>query len=394
MASVDINIVGATPPFNFSVKDEFQVERFLSYNNGKIYFSDIQDSNNHTYTVTVSKGSCVINNEVILYNCGSSTPTPVLPAACIAPVISLVAVNNTTVTISVNTASSNCSGYQFQYSNFIDFTTFNSINTSCNTQQYIDVPTLGIWYFRILKTCDNQSTVYSNIITAQVLQSSPTPTTTCTSCKYYNIYSAFSSWQINYLDCNNVPSTAYGIAGGNTTICACEDSISTVTGNVVITDLGVCSIPVPVNTNCTSYDLTAGTSGTTWRYTPCNSDEVITTVLSTGQSLTNICVKDSYGMVKVSGNGIKSNNGGCDGGNNSCVGLRFIVTLEDLQSSDGSIVFAQYTDCFGITHSENFTNPGTYTGYCAISTSVTSIYRYVMGVESTGTSYFNTLTQC
>lgn len=331
MASVDINIVGATPPFNFSVKDESQVERFLSYNNGKIYFSDIQDSTNHTYTVTVSKGNCVINNELLLYNCGSSTPTPISPESCIAPIISLVSVNNNTVTIGINTASSNCSSYQFQYSNFIDFTTFNSINTTCNTQQYIDVPTVGTWYFRILKTCNNQSSIYSNIITAQINQSTPIPVTTCASCKYYNIYSAFSSWQVNYLDCNNVPSTIYGIAGSNTTVQACENSLNEVYGNVIITDLGNSNPPIPIPVPIASND---------------------------------------------------------------CVGVSFTITLSDLQSADGSVVFVEYTDCFGTLRNENYSNPSTYTGGCMISTSTVEIYRYVSGIKSTGTSTYNILSQC
>jgi len=334
MASVDINIVGATAPFTFSVKDEFQIERFLSYSGGKIYFSDIQDNNDHTYTVTVVKGACTIVNQIILYNCGSSTPTPTELSQCIAPLISLVSIVNSTVTIGINTPTSNCTSYQIQYSTDINFSTINSITVSCNTQQYIQVPNLGVWYFRILKTCDNNATTYSNVITAQVTQTSPTPISTCTTCRYTNVYGAYSSWEVNYLDCDNIPRTAYGVSGGSTTICACQSSIETISGSVVLTDLGNCALPTPTPTPV---------------------------------------------PVPVS---------------STCKGLTFNIELSDLEAADGSVVFAQYTNCNGQTQNLNFINPGTYTGYCSEQTVNASVYIYIYGVQTEANSTFTVLSSC
>ena len=334
MASVDINIVGSTPPFGFSVKDEFQVERFLSYSGGKIYFSDIQDNNNHTYTVTVTKNNCTVVNDIILYNCGSSTPTPTAIAQCIAPLISLTNINNRIVTIAINAATSNCTTYQFQYSTSITFNIFNSVTVSCNTQQYIEVPSNGVWYFRVLKTCDNNSTTFSNVISATINSNVPVPISTCNNCRNVNVYGAYSSWEISYLDCDNNPSAAYGVPGGATTICACESSIETISGDVILTDLGSCNstptpvplpIPVPVS-QCTSFNIEVATF--------------------------------------------------------------------DLEQADGSTVFVDYIDCNNITHTITFMNPGTYTGYCGLNGTTPYIYYYYLGNPITGQSVFNQLTPC
>ena len=69
--------------------------------------------------------------------------------------------------------------------------------------------------------------------------------------------------------------------------------------------------PVPVSIGCTSYDISGGTSGSVWQFKYCGSTEVTTLTLGAGVSNTNICVENSYGMNKTSGNGISGNNGAC-----------------------------------------------------------------------------------
>lgn len=338
MASVDINIVGATAPFTYSVKDENQNERFISYNSGKIYFNEIQDGANHTYTVRVTKGDCVITNSIILYSCNSSTPTPTVPASCVAPTI--VFNSRTDKVISVNVvdgSTSNCSGYTFQWSTTFDFQFVNEQSTTCVTSQYITVPTYGTWYLRIKKKCTDNSISISNVISVNVQQPSvpiPVPVNVCsTVCDLYNVYSD-NAWGIQYVDCYGEIQQAYGTPFSSSQICACSGTIEELYGGILVTlqQAGGCNItPTPVP----------------------------------------IPIPIPIPVV-------------------NCKQVVFNITLNDIQAADGALLFGVYKDCNGVVQQKTFNSAGTFT-YCSNNDySFVNLYMYINGVQTEpNTSTYN-----
>lgn len=155
-ASVDYNIVGESPPFIFSVKDENNIERFLNISGGKIYFNA---PSNGKYTITISKGDCVVKNETYINNCSNVSPTPV--GTCIAPLLSLADTDGNTITLSVNQLAS-CQSLEFQYSTDVNFSFYNSVYGVCSSSQALVIPD-GNYYIRAVKTC-NSGTAMSNVI--------------------------------------------------------------------------------------------------------------------------------------------------------------------------------------------------------------------------------------
>jgi len=154
-ASVDYNIIGASPPFTFSVKDENGIEKFESISGGKIYFTA---SNNGKYTVVISKGNCKIENEIIINNC--SVPAPV---SCSIPSLALSSVSELKGVFSVN-GITDCTNLEFQYSSDIDFTTYSTYYTQCNTSISLTFPSENVYYVRVVKYCNNIK-AYSNVVT-------------------------------------------------------------------------------------------------------------------------------------------------------------------------------------------------------------------------------------
>jgi len=170
-ASVDYNIVGASPPFIFSVKDENGIERFESISGGKIYFTA---PNNGKYTVSVSKaGNCVVKNEITINNCTPISPTPITPAPtgtpigtpsiiCTTPTLTLTGVTGYNVNVTVGNLES-CSSLEFQYSDTEDFLFYQSVFKTCGASQTIVFPNSGAFFMRVVKTC-YETKKYSNII--------------------------------------------------------------------------------------------------------------------------------------------------------------------------------------------------------------------------------------
>lgn len=329
MASVDINIVGAIAPFTYSVKDVNNVERFTSYNSGKIYFDEIKDGNNHEYTVTVTKNGESVINTIMLYSCNLVTPVPTVVITCNNPSLSFISKENKTVVLAV-TDTGNCTNYQFQYSSSFDFQYFSSFSVqSCVTQQTLTFPDYGTIYIRIKKTCSDNSSVYSNVISVNLTQSVnpvPVPVNLClTNCDLYSVYSEVA-WGIQYLDCEGISREAYGSPFGASQVCACSGTIESLYGEPLVNlqQAGGCNqTPVPVPTNVP---------------TP----------------------------IPVS----------------NCKQVVFTVSLQDLQQADGSLVFAEYRDCNSTQQFKTFSSAGTYT-YCSNgNVDNVSIYYYKNGAMS------------
>lgn len=346
MASVDINIVGAVAPFTYSIKDTNQIERFTSYSNGKLYFNEIQDGQNHEYTVTVSKDNCVVTNTILLYNCNSIvSPVPVVPVVCVAPSLSFVNKSDKTIGFSIADSDTvNCAGYTFQWSLYSDFQFLNEqFVSSCNTSQFITVPTYAIWFFRIKKKCNDNSTVLSNTVSVNIQQPVvpvPVPINTCAnSCDLYSIYSE-SSWQIQYLNCDGISQQLSGNPFGSYQVCACSGTINTISGNPLITlvQTGGCNTPTPVPVPVP-----------------------IPTPVST-----------------------------------TCKEILFRIELSDLQNSDGGVVFVTYKNCNGVTVNTTFNNNGVFYFCCNGQAQYVSLYNYVNGAInfSLSSGYTISTTQC
>ena len=165
-ASVNYSIIGASAPFTFSVKDEDGIERFLNTESSKIWFTATK---NGKYTVTVSKGTCHIKNEVIINNCVSSPTTPTTPvSSCVIPSLALTSVLDLTASFSITVSSNtSCTSYELQYSLNNSFSDFTSKFLSCVATANITFPIEEIYYVRLVKYC-GQVKVYSNIVSANL----------------------------------------------------------------------------------------------------------------------------------------------------------------------------------------------------------------------------------
>jgi hypothetical protein len=114
LTSIDFQITNASPPFDFSVKDQNGVERFVNTTGNKIYFNSISPG---IHTVKITKNTCVISNEVITVNCNTPTPIP----SCTTPILSITSIENDKRASFTITNVSDCLGMELQYSTNINF---------------------------------------------------------------------------------------------------------------------------------------------------------------------------------------------------------------------------------------------------------------------------------
>jgi len=128
MASLNLNITGASSPYVISVKKTGDVtERFQSFVSGVVTF--VSDYGDNEYTITVNKSGCTSDSEVFTLNCATPTPIPVpvvvptpiptsptpVPISCTLSIssVNVVCVGDSNGTITVN--ANNPSGYTLQY---------------------------------------------------------------------------------------------------------------------------------------------------------------------------------------------------------------------------------------------------------------------------------------
>lgn len=264
MATLNLNITGGSSPYTISVKKTGDnTERFQSFTSGVVTFTSA--SGNNEYTITVSKLGCTQAAEVFMLNCTVPTPIP-LPVLVPVPtcVLSITAVNtscisnnNSTVTVTVN----NPNNYILQY-RITGVTSWQSSNVFTGVAN----GTYEIGVRNVNDTgCD---AYYPNLILNCSL---PVP-----------------------VEIPTVPTP-----------------VSPTPIPVAPTPVPTTPTPVPVSSGCTSYDISGGTAGSVWQFKYCGSTEVTTLSLGAGISNSNICVENSYGMNRTSGDGISGNNGTC-----------------------------------------------------------------------------------
>jgi len=161
IASVNYNIINASAPFSFSVKDSNGVEKFVSESNGKIYFTALI---NGVYTVKISKGSCEVINQINVINC-----TTVPNTGCSTPILTLVSIQTDKKASFTISNIADCQGMEFQYSENINFTAYFPVVIGCVTTALITFPANAVYYTRVSKTCTNGLLQYSNVISTSTV---------------------------------------------------------------------------------------------------------------------------------------------------------------------------------------------------------------------------------
>ena len=175
LASINYNIIGASAPFTFSVKDEEDVERFSYIESGKIWFTATK---NGKYSITISKGTCHIKNEMFINDCGTTPVTPVTPTTpttpttpvvvCSVPSLGLISVSQLTGTFSITSSTNfSCTSYELQYSLNDTFIQYTSKFVNCITSATIVFPSENIYFVRAIKYCGTTK-VTSNIVSANL----------------------------------------------------------------------------------------------------------------------------------------------------------------------------------------------------------------------------------
>lgn len=367
MATLNLNITGGSSPYTISVKKTGDAtERFQSFTSGVVTFTSA--TGNNEYTITVSKSSCTQAAEIFMLNCVAPTPLPVPTNTPYSFILNSSNGLNSSSACS-EYASNVRTTYYAPYSNGNTIHNGTSLYydsglTSSILEGFYSDGT-NYWYFQFGSTIDTGTHCSIPTPTPVPIPTSPTPvpisctisivsvTITCISDNNATVVAnmsnpdsytleykidGFSSWQSGNSFTGVTNGSGYTIRARNASNISCEVSqpltvscetptpipTSPVPTPVTPTPVPVSPtpipvaptplpipIPVPTSSGCTSYDISGGTAGSVWQFIYCGSTEVTTLSLGAGISNTNICVENSYGMNRTSGNGLTGNNGAC-----------------------------------------------------------------------------------
>jgi hypothetical protein len=194
---------------------------------------------------------------------------------------------------------------------------YSNINVDTETQNYVScTPTTTTTTSTTTSTTTTPTTTTTSTTTSTTTEPTTTSTTTSTTTTpTTTTTSTTTSTTTEPTTTSTTTSTTTTPATtttSTTTSTTTEPTTTSTTTSTTTEPTTTTSTTTSTTTvSCTAWDLSGGSSGTSWQYIPCGDVTPTTLYIPPGESVNAVCADDTYGMNKIGGNGTKGNVGGC-----------------------------------------------------------------------------------